>query len=69
MKGTLTVLVLIVYNNRFFKLQIMEYSGRQEDIEKIIQRAAPKFFDSTSKSSIDLSSLDVIIPIVPSGDM
>ena len=63
------MLVLIIYNNRLFKLQIMEYSGRQEDIEKIIQRAAPKFFDSTSRRSIDPSSLDVIMPIVPSGDM
>ena len=63
------MLVLTIYNNLLFKLQIMEYSGRQEDIEKIIQRAAPKFFDSTSKSSIDPLSLDVIMPIVPSGDM
>ena len=59
----------MIYNNRSFKLQIMEYSGRQEDIEKIIQRAAPKFFDLTSKSSIDPLFLDVIMPIVPSGDM
>lgn len=63
------MLVLIVYNNRLFKLQIMEYSGRQADIEKIIHRAAPKFFDSTSVSSIDGSSINVIIPIVPPRDM